>query len=606
MRLLIAAFLCVVTSVASAENQSHALAMFGAPKYNKSFTHFDYANPKAPKGGSLHLASQGGFDSLNPFIAKGQAADGIGYIYDSLTVSSGDEPFSQYALVAKTIHWPDDRSYVRYTLRPEARFHDGKKITADDVAFSFNLLMEKGSPMFKSQYANVAKVTVEGPHSVRFDFKDTSNQELILIIGQLPILPKHAINAETFDKTSLEKPLGSGPYKISKVDPGKRIRLLRVKDYWAKDLPVNKGRYNFDSIQYDYYRDTTVMLEALKVGAYDFRLERISKQWATGYKSNALREGVLKKQEIKHSNPQGMQAFILNTRNPLFADINVRKALNYAFDFEWTNQALFYGAYKRSDSYFSNSELAAPPLPTKAELELLTPLKQNLPESVFTSAYKNPTTKGDGNNRNNLRQAKRLLVKAGWQVKDGVLKNADGKPFKFEFLIYDASFERIINPYIQSLKKLGIQASIRKVEISQYIQQMRQFNFDVISATLPQSLSPGIEQMQYWHSSSANTKASRNFSGINNKAIDVLVKKVISADTRPKLLTATHALDRALLHNYYTVPQWHIGKHRIAYWDKFGKPKTAPKYDFVFSQSLNTWWQDDVKATKVKAFKAKH
>lgn len=585
-----------------ATNTSHAIAMHGETKYAKNFKHFDYAEPNAKKGGTLtRVAINSSFDSLNPFISKGNAAEGLGYTFDSLTTSSADEPFTQYGLIAKTIQWPADRSWVTYTLRPEAKFHDGKQITADDVAFSFELLMQYGKPQFQSRFTNVKDVQVVDKQTVRFNFKDGSNTELVLLVGQLSILPKHAIKPEQFKQSSLTIIPGSGPYKVAKVDAGKRITYQRVDSYWAKDLNVNKGRFNFDTINYDYYRDSTVMLEALKAGEYDFRRENISRLWATAYTGKAIEQKLLQKKNVEHKNPQGMQAFILNQRNPLFQNINVRQALNLAFDFEWTNKALFYNAYKRTNSFFSNSHLASNGLPSEAELALLKPLQDQLPESVFTKAYQNPKTDGNGNNRKQLRQAIKLLKQAGWQVENGQLMK-DGKAFAFEFLIYDPSFERIINPYIQSLKKLGIKASIRKVEISQYINRMREFNFDILVATIPQSLSPGLEQVSFWHSSQADVNASNNLIGIKNPAIDTLIDKVVKAKSKDELTTATKALDRALLHNYYVIPQWHISNHRVAYWDKFSMPKTAPLYDYDFGESLNTWWVDPQKQKAVDAF----
>lgn len=593
--LLIAAlalFPCI--SLAGA-NSGHALAMHGQPKYPAGFQHFDYVNPKAPKGGLLKLGVQGNFDSLNPFIAKGNAASETGLIYDTLTTGSADEPFTQYGLVAKTIEWPDDRSWVKYTLRPEARFHDGKPMTARDVEFTFHLLMKEGSPVYKTLYADVTRVEVLSEREIRFVFSSGENRELVLITGQLPVLPKHYWTGKDFSKTTLTPPLGSGPYRIESVSAGKSITLERVKNYWAADLPVNRGRFNFDRVQYDYYRDSTVLLEALKAGEYDLRKENVSRLWATGYTGDAITNGWLKTENIRHENPVGIQAFVFNLRKPLFQDIRVRKALNLAFDFEWTNNTLFYGAYRRSNSFFSNSELASSGVPGKEELALLEPLRSQLPPSVFTEPFALPVTKGDGNNREQLRLAKQLLEDAGWSVKDNRLVNARGEVFTFEFLVYDPSFERIVNPYVKALQRLGIQATIRKVEISQYINQLRTFDFDLITDSIGQSLSPGTEQIQYWHSSTAGIQAGRNMAGIRNPAIDALVMQVVQANGRKELVTATRALDRALLHNWYVIPQWYIDSHRIAYWDKFSRPAIAAKYDQDFDANLFTWWIDEKK-----------
>ena len=581
-------------------NESHAIAMHGDIKYEENFEHFDYTDPKAIKGGKIRLASQGTFDSLNPFIAKGTAADHLGLLYDTLTTASQDEPFTQYGLIAEKIIWPNSRDFVEYKLNPKARFSDGKAITAKDVKFTFELLMQKASPLYKTLYQDVSAVKIIDKHHIRFEFKNTKNQELVLIVGQLPVLPSHSTNPEAFAETSLNVPVSSGPYFVEKLEPGKRINFKLNERYWAKDLNVNKGRYNFAEIQVDYYRDSTVMLEALKAGEYDFRYENVSKLWATAYNGTALASGKLKKQLIPHQNPTGMQAFLMNQRNPLFKDIRVRKALNYVFDFEWTNKQLFYGAYKRTNSFFSNSELAAIGLPSEAELALLKPLEDALPASVFTEAFSLPKTQGDGRNRQQLRQAKLLLESAGWTVKNNQLINARGDVFKFEFLTYDPAFERIINPFIKGLKRLGIQASIHKVEVSQYINKLREFDYDIVTYSYGQSLSPGIEQKQFWHSSTADMKAGRNFLGLRNSAIDELVDHVIQAHTREELVTATKALDRALLHNWYVIPQWYIDSHRIAYWDKFAMPKSSPPYDGRFSGTLHTWWIDSNKAKTLR------
>jgi microcin C transport system substrate-binding protein len=585
-------------------HKSHAIALHGKPKYKSWFTHFDYTNPKAPKKGSLKLATQGTYDSLNPFIAKGNAANEIGLIYDSLTVQSADEPYTQYGLIARTIEWPDDRTWVKYQLRPEARFHDGKPITALDVKYTFELLMEKGNPVYKTLYADVTEVIVIGTYSIKFKFKHGNNRELILLVGQLPVLPKHFWKDKEFSKSSLEIPLGSSAYKVKSIDVGKNIIFERVKNYWAKNLAVNAGRYNFDELRYDFYRDSTILLEALKAGSYDFRLENVSKQWASGYDGTPIKKGWLKKENIKHENPTGMQCFLLNMRNPLFSDIRVRKALNYAFDYEWTNNTIFYGTYKRNYSYFTNSELASTGLPDADELELLEPLRSQLPGSVFTEPYVLPVTNGSGNNREQLKIAKKLLEEAGWFVKNNVLTNASGEIFAFEFLLYDPSFERIVNPYIKGMKKLGIQASVRRVETSQFINQIRNFEYDIIIHSFRQSTSPGNELMQYWHSSMADVPSSLNIAGIKNPAIDNLIMNVIESEEREELVVATRALDRAMLHNWFVIPQWYIDSHRIAYWDKFSRPDIGPKFDPGYYTALFTWWIDDEKLKQLP--KGKH
>ena len=586
---LLASTLCNASNT-NPIHESHAIAMHNGAKYPANFKHFDYNNPLALKGGRIKLGGLGGFDSLNPFIAKGNAADGIGLIYDTLTVAAADEPFTRYGLVAKTIRWPEDRSWVEFEINPAARFHDGKAIHSADVKYSYELLMAHGSPIYKTIFHGIKSVRLIHQNRIRFEFINSENKELALIVGEIPLFPQHFWQDKSFTDTSMEIPLGSGPYRIHSVDAGKTIRYERVDDYWAKDHPVNKGHYNFDSLQYDYYRDGTVLLEALKAGEIDFRLENSSKQWATAYNSPAINTGKLIKTEVAHQNPVGIQAFVLNTRNPLFSDIRVRQALNLSFDFEWVNNNLFYNAYQRCNSFFGNSELAATGLPSAAELALLTPLKDDLPKSVFTQAPQQPVTTGQGRNRTQLLAAKKLLEDAGWFVKNNVLTHQDGRIFKIEFLLFQQGFERIINPYIKSLALLGIQATIRKVEISQYIYRMRHYQYDIITSSFPQTLSPGAEQMQYWHSSSVNIPAGRNLSGIQNRAIDALVEYIVKAQTRDELVTASKALDRSLLHSAYVVPQWYIRSHRIAYWDKFEQPAQTPKYDANFMINLLSWW----------------
>ncbi len=592
----------LVSSIAFGEEviKSHALAMYGDAKYPADFQHFDYASNAASKGGQLRLAAQGSFDSLNPFIAKGHSAQYIGLIYDSLMTQSADEVFSGYGLLAESVELPKDHSWIIFNLRPQARFSDGETVNADDVVYTFNLLIEHGSPFYSSYYADVESVTALSPQRVKFQFKPGVNRELALIIGQLQILPKHFWESRDFSASSLELPLGSGPYRLSAAEPGKNVVFERNEDYWGKDLAVNTGFYNFDHIQVDYYKDAVVLLEALKAGQYDFRSENSAKQWATGYTGPAIASGQLKKDEIKHNNPTGMQAFLFNLRKPLFADIRVRKALTYAFDFEWSNRNLFYDLYKRTESYFSNSELASSGLPGPEELAILAPFKKDIPESIFDAAFTLPVSDGSGHNRQNLRIAMGLLKEAGWQVVNNQLVHREtGQQFRFEIILAQPSFERVVNPYIQSLKKLGITANVRNVEISQYINRMRSFDFDMVVGGMGQSLSPGNEQLEYWGSANADTEGSMNYMGIKNPVVDALVQEVISAPDRQQLIFRTRALDRVLLNNYYLIPQWHSDSHRIAYWNKFDRPAIAPKYDPGYSIGLWTWWYDPEKAGRI-------
>jgi len=583
---------------------SHAIAMHDQPKYPSSFAHFDYASPGALKGGDIRLHAIGTFDSLNPFITKGTPVDRIELLYDTLTISSQDEPFTQYGLVAEKIEYPEDRSWVIYHINPSARFHDGKQITASDVAFSFNTLISKGAPLYSYYYADIKDVKAINPLTVKFTFKNTTNKELALIIGQLPILPEHFWKNKIFDKSSLEIPLGSGPYKIKSVDAGRSIVYERVKNYWGKGLAVNTGLYNFDQIIVDYYRDDTVAIEALKAKQLDFRYEIISKTWSTGYDIPAAAEGLLKKQTIRDYSPRGMQAFLVNLRKAPFNDLKFRKALNYAFDFEWENKNLFYNAYTRTESYFTNSELASSGLPQGRELEILNQYKNQLPETIFTTVYKNPVTDGAGNNRQNLRDAQKLLSEAGYSIVDGKLVDpVNHKPVVIDFLEKDSSFERVLNPYAENLKRLGIQLNIRVVDISQFISRMKIHDFDMTSLTIPQTQSPGNEQRDFWTSNSADVEGSSNYSGIKNPVVDALVDLVINAPNRSELVARTRALDRVLLHNYYTIPQWSNISHRLVYWDKFEQPTVAPSYDLTFNVGLMSWWVNPEKAKKIDALK---
>jgi len=576
---------------------SHALAMSGQPKYPAGFKHFDYVNPDAPKGGAVREADIGTFDSFNPFISKGVAASGLGLIYDSLTERSADEPFTQYGLVAEKIEVPKDRSWVIFYLNPKAAFNDGHPITAEDVVFTFNLLMTKGSPLYHKYYADVAKVEALGERKVKFTFKNARNPELALIIGELQVLPKHYWQNRDFTKTELDPPLGSGPYRIDSFKPGHFIVYRRADNYWAKDLPVNRGRYNFDQIRYDYYRDNVVALEAFKAGEYDFRLENTAKSWANDYTSPAFERGWIVKEEIRNQNPQGMQGFFYNTRRPVFADRRVREALGYAFDFEWSNRNLFYGQYTRTASFFANSELASGGPPSAEELKVLEPFRAQLPAEVFTKAYKPPTTDGSGNIRTNLLKADELLRESGWVVKNRQRVNEKtGQPFAFEILLVNPEFERIVLPFKQNLARLGIEAQVRTVDVTQYTNRMRTFDFDMTVGVAPESLSPGNEQRNFWDSKSADIPGSRNLAGIKSPAIDALVELVISAPDRQSLITRTRALDRALLWGFYVIPQWHLSYWRIAYWNKFSRPATPPKYALGFD---DTWWVDAAKEKKL-------
>ncbi|MCK7548516.1 extracellular solute-binding protein [Marinobacter koreensis] len=567
----------------------HGLAMHGEPKYPKGFSHFDYVNPDAPKGGTLKLSVYAnGYDSFNPFDIKGIAAAGITtYLYDTLLESSADEPFSEYGLIAESVETPEDRSYVVFNLRKEARFQDGQPITAEDVKFTFETLVTKGHPFYRNYYADVADVVVEGPRRIRFDFKETTNRELPLILGQMPILPAHYWKDREFGKNGLTPPVGSGPYRISDFEAGRSITYERVKDYWAKDLGVRKGRFNFDHIRYDYYSDDNVALEAFKAGNFDFRLESSAKNWATAYTGPKFDDGSIVKESIEHHRPAGMQGFAFNTRRAVFSDPTVRRALAYAFDFEWANENLFYGQYTRTDSYFENSDLASSGLPTGRELEILEPFRKQLPEEVFTQEYTPPSTAGQQGLRQNLRKALELLRSAGYAIEDGKMINQEtGEPLAFEMLLFQKSFERVVLPFKKNLARLGIDMSLRVVDSNQYVQRVRNFDFDMIVQSIPESDSPGNEQREYWYSSNVNVTGSRNYMGVNDPVVDKLVDMIIQAPSREELVYRVRALDRVLLHGYYVIPQWHLTSDRVAYWNKLERPKMTPKNGF----DLNNWW----------------
>lgn len=595
---------CVVAATsltASAEEveRRHGVSMHGDLKYPPEFAHFDYVNPDAPKGGEVRMAAIGTFDSFNPFILKGVPAAGVSLLFDTLTVQSDDEPFSQYGLIAGSIEMPEDRSWVVFTLRSEARFHDGSPVTADDVIFSFETLRDEGQPFYRAYYANIVEVERLGPRRVKFHFDGTENRELPLIVGQLQVFSKAWYSEHPFNESSLVPPLGSGPYRVETADAGRSVTYRRDPDYWAADIAVNRGRWNFDALRWDYYRDSTVALEAFKAHEFDFRVENSSKDWATGYSGTPFEKGLAVTEEIPHEIPTGMQAFVFNTRKTMFRDSNVRRALGYAFDFEWTNQTLFYGAYTRTKSYFSNSVLAARSLPDDGELAVLEPMRELVPDEVFTTVYEPPVTDGTGNVRDNLRQAAALLKEAGWRLVDGRLTDPEsGLPMEIEFLLVQQSFERIIAPMVQNLAKLGIRATMRVVDSSQYQRRVDDFDFDIIIGSYGQSNSPGNEQRHYWGSEFADVPGSRNQIGVKNAAVDVLIDAIIQASDREALVTATRALDRVLLWNHYVIPQWHIRSFRVAYWNKFARPLIPPKNALGF---LDTWWVDPAKAEALAA-----
>lgn len=574
-----------------------AMGMGYAPKYPASYKHFDYVNPAAPKQGNLTMMGLGTFDSLNPYLLKGISAGGLGsLVFESLLEKSLDEPFSEYGLVADDFYLADDELSVTFHINPLARFSNGDAISAADVKYSFDTLMSKEAhPQFRVYYADVKSATVIDDLTIRFDFKNI-NRELHMIIGEIPIFSKKWAGDLPFDKSADNNPVASGPYIVEKSDRGKSINYLKNPDYWAKDLPVRNGMFNYDRITYKYYKDSTIALEAFKAGEFDFFFENYSKRWARSHNGPRYESGEVVKTQLTHKNNAGMQGFAFNTRRDKFKDVRVRRALSLAYDFEWANDKLFYNQYVRADSYFSNSELAAQGLPEGKELALLEKYRDQLPAEVFTSQWRPATTIAPDSLRNNLIQARDLLAEAGWNIQDGVLKNEKGEVFKLDILLVQNGFDRIIAPYAHNLKKLGIETSYRKVDSSLYKRRMDTFEFDMVVNSFPSSVSPGNELMNMFHSSSAEMKGSRNMPGITSPVVDALVLEIIQAKDREQVVIASRALDRVLLFGEYLVPNWYINVHRVAYWNKFGIPDTQPLYYDPTVWLLKAWWiKDDEK-----------
>ncbi|PJK31578.1 extracellular solute-binding protein [Minwuia thermotolerans] len=582
------ATLFAVPATAGAQDdivRSHALSLIGEPQYERGFDHLDFVNPDAPKGGTLRMSAFGGFDSLNPYIPKGNPAGAASLAVETLMDQHLGEPSTEYGLIAESVEHPKDHSWVIFNLRPEARFHDGSPVTAEDVAFSFEVLRDKGQPFYRYYYRNVTEAKVLDTHRIRFDFSETGNRELPQIMGQLPVMSKAYWADREFGATTLEAPMGSGPYRVSAVEPNRRVVLERVEDYWGRDLGINRGRYNYDRVQYEYFADRTAVLEAFKGYVYDYRTENSSKDWATAYEFPAVERGDVKVELVPHSRPTGMQGFIYNLRRPLFQDPALREALSYAFDFEWANKNLFYGQYERTESFFSNTELASQGLPSEAELELLEPLRGMIPEEVFTEPYSPPST-AENSLRENLGKAFQILREAGYKFENKTLLTPEGEPVSFEILLADPQFERIVLPFIENLRRLGVDASLRTVDAAQYQNRVRDFDYDMVVGSYPQSESPGNEQRDFFGSEAAERPGSRNLAGIRSEAVDRLIDNIIFAENREALVTATRALDRVLLHSHIVIPQWHISALRIAYWDKFGRPPVDPDYGVdVFA-----WW----------------
>ncbi|MFA6282642.1 MAG: extracellular solute-binding protein [Desulfurivibrionaceae bacterium] len=590
MKILVSALLalCIILPVSALGAQG--ISIDGKVKYGPDFRKFDYVSDKAQKGGPLVLYDLGSYDKLNPYTLKGTPPAGLDeLVFETLAVPSLDEPFASYGLIAKDIILAEDKLSVTFTIHEDARFSDGAAITPEDVKFSLDTLKSPAaSPSYQIYFQDISSAEVLDQRRVRFHFSQR-NRELHMIASQLPVFSKKFYTAHSFDAPDMTPPIGSGPYLIKEVIPGKSITYVRNPHYWARDLNVRRGMFNFDTITYKYYKDQIVALEAFKAGEFDFMPVNIAKQWARDLDGPKFNRGELVKETLPHKNNAGMQAFIFNVRKPVFKDRLVRKALSLAFDFEWTNAALFFGQYTRCDSFFSNSAMRAQGLPSGLELSYLAPFRATLPPEVFTTPPAPFSTKPPASLRANLLQAKKILSQAGWTVKNGVLTNREGQPLEFEILLVGTGFERVMEPYINNLKKLGVQAHSRVIDPALYIRRLDDFDFDMTVNVFGQAQSPGNEQRNYWYSAAADRKGSRNLIGIKNPAVDQLVDRIIYAQTQEELTAACKGLDRVLWYGYYVVPNWYLAQHRVAYRAIFSRPETLPLYYSPF-QELMTWW----------------
>ena len=590
-------FLCAgqFFAASSQAEPAHGLSAFGDLKYPATFAHFDYVNPDAPKGGRMALIGplpSDTFDSFNGYILKGDPAQGTELMFDTLMDRAMDEPDAVYGLVAKTADLAADRMSIVFELRPEAKFADSTALTSDDVCDSFRLLSTLGHENIRLTIKDVEACDVLAPHTVRYRFKSAGIRDLPLSIAELPIFSKAYYARHDFSKTSLDAPLGSGPYRIKSFRAGEYVTYGRRADYWAKDLPVNRGRHNFDEVRFDYFRERTAGLEALKSGVIDLREEFTSRDWATAYDFPALREGRVKKTVLPDDTPSGAQGYFFNLRREKFQDIRVRRAFNLAFDFEWTNKNLFYGSYTRTASFFEASPLKANGPPTADELAILEPMRAMLRPGVFLAPELPPVSDGSGQDRKLLRLASELLDQAGWTNDNGVRKNVKGQTLSAEFLIESPTFERILAPYVKNLKLLGVDASIRIVDDAQYQSRREAFDYDILSSRFASGVTPGTDLRVFFGTASANAPGSFNVSGVASSAIDALIEQVVSAASRQHLDVAGRSLDRVLRAELFWVPNWHKGSHWIAHWDRFGRPAIKPKYDRGI---VDTWWYDPTK-----------
>lgn len=618
MRTIALLVLCVVCAGARADDdvvtKSNAIAVLGQPALPPDFPNFPYVNPTAPKGGEVHLAWGGTFDNFNPFILRGTAPIGmvsawvilpggsgsgatVGHVWESLLTGSANEADAAYGHLAQTIEMPHSRLWVAFDINPAAKFSDGTPVTAEDVAWTYRTLMEQGRPAIRLQFADVKDVEVTGDRRVVFHFSSNENRELPLLVGGLPVMPKHFFAGRDFSRPLTDTPIGSGPYRVAAFEMGRNMTFERNPDWWARDLPTGKGTNNFDRVRIDYYRDLTVSLEAFKAGQVDLRSENAASRWATAYDFPAVQRGLVIRHDFQHKLPTGLQGWAMNTRRKVFADPRVRNALGLVYDFEWANKNLFYGDYIRTSSYFDNSDLASSGIPQGDELKLLEPFRQELPPELFTKPFTLPVTDGSGNNREQLRQALELMQQAGWQVKDRKLVDASGQQMSFTILLSDPSYERVALPYVQDIQRLGIDVRVRTVDPAQYQHVTDDFDYDMLLYIYPESDVPGNELRDYFSCASAKAQGSSNMPGICDPAVDAMIGKIVAAQDRPTLATAAHALDRVLLWRWYLVPNYSNQSFHVAWWDRFGF-SDKPIRDGV---NFDLWWVDPAKAKALDA-----
>ncbi len=600
--LLLGLMLCFLPKLHATE-WSHALSYFGDTLYDASFTHFDYVNPNAPTGGMIVLPETGVFDSLNSFIRKGRPPQGLVYAREVLTNDrlmylSQDEPSTQYGVLAEAVRLADDYSWVEFRLRPEARWHDGEPVLADDVLFTFEQIKEHGSPLLKQEFQQVTHAEITGDRQIRFHIENDDSPKTAQSVANLVIIPKHYWETRSFEETTLEPPLGSGPYRVIEVDPGRRITYERVKDYWGRDIPAMKGRYNFDIVRYEYFTSEYSENEALKAGVVDAKHENVSKRWAVEYDFPAAQQGLFRKNLIRTERPPSLTlGIIMNLRVPKLQDVRVREAIALSYNFGFSSRVLFYDFYERSDSVFVGTDLAQRGLPSEAELAILEPIRHQVPPRVFTEPYVPPPKEAYGIPRKNLLRATQLLKEAGYEVRDGDFVDSEtGQPLTLDFITQGYAGIRSYMPVSETLRRIGVRATSRTVESAQYLNRLATYDFEITFSALPYALVPGQELVQFFGSKAAEQTHGLNRAGVQDPAVDYLIDKIVKAESRDALIAATRALDRVLLWNFYVIPRFYATGHRYAHWDKFGIPEVSPRFH---SGVFDTWWYDEARAARI-------